>query len=53
VYGIHTVAVRLKTAPPQVLDVHVGATWRGQRMGQIVERTRPRRCGWWILTTLG
>src|SRR5437764_1969430 len=37
-FGFHAVTVRLKTAPRSVLEVHVDATRRDQRMRQFVER---------------
>jgi 23S rRNA (guanosine2251-2'-O)-methyltransferase len=37
-FGFHAVAVRLKTAPSSVLEVHVDAARRDQRMRQLVER---------------
>ena len=37
-YGFHAVTVRLKTAPRSVLELHVDATRRDQRMRQFVER---------------
>ena len=37
-FGFHAVAVRLKTAPASVLDIHVDATRRDARMRQFVER---------------
>jgi 23S rRNA (guanosine2251-2'-O)-methyltransferase len=39
-FGFHAVTVRLKTAPQSVLDVHVDATRRDQRMRQFVERAQ-------------
>ncbi len=39
-FGFHAVAVRLKTAPDSVVDVHVDASRRDQRMRQFVERAR-------------
>ncbi|MBX3605020.1 MAG: 23S rRNA (guanosine(2251)-2'-O)-methyltransferase RlmB [Piscinibacter sp.] len=39
-FGFHAVTVRLKTAPASVLEVHVDATRRDQRMRQFVERTK-------------
>jgi 23S rRNA (guanosine2251-2'-O)-methyltransferase len=37
-FGFHAVTVRLKTAPGSVLEIHVDATRRDQRMRQFVER---------------
>ena len=37
-FGFHAVTVRLKSAPRSVLEVHVDATRRDQRMRQFVER---------------
>jgi 23S rRNA (guanosine2251-2'-O)-methyltransferase len=37
-FGFHAVGVRLKTAPKSVLEIHVDATRRDQRMRQFVER---------------
>jgi len=37
-FGFHAVTVRLKTAPSSVLEVHVDAARRDQRMRQLVER---------------
>ena len=39
-FGFHAVTVRLKAAPKSVLDVHVDAARRDQRMRQFVERAR-------------
>ena len=39
-FGFHAVTVRLKTAPQSVIDVHVDATRRDQRMRQFVERAQ-------------
>jgi 23S rRNA (guanosine2251-2'-O)-methyltransferase len=39
-FGFHAVTVRLKTAPKSVLEVHVDATRRDQRMRHFVERAR-------------
>ncbi len=39
-FGFHAVTVRLKTAPASVLEVHVDAARRDQRMRQLVERVR-------------
>jgi 23S rRNA (guanosine2251-2'-O)-methyltransferase len=39
-FGFHAVAVRLKTAPGSVHEIHVDATRRDQRMRQFVERAR-------------
>jgi 23S rRNA (guanosine2251-2'-O)-methyltransferase len=37
-FGFHAITVRLKTAPRSVLEVHVDAARRDQRMRQFVER---------------
>jgi len=37
-FGFHAVTVRLKTAPRSVLEVHVDASRRDQRMRQFIER---------------
>ena len=37
-FGFHAVTVRLKTAPASVLEVHVDASRRDQRMRQLIER---------------
>ena len=37
-FGFHAIGVRLKTAPGSVVEVHVDATRRDQRMRQLVER---------------
>ncbi|MDH5540477.1 MAG: 23S rRNA (guanosine(2251)-2'-O)-methyltransferase RlmB [Rhizobacter sp.] len=39
-FGFHAVTVRLKSAPKSVVEVHVDATRRDQRMRQFVERAR-------------
>ena len=39
-FGFHAVAVRLKTAPASVLDVHVDPSRRDARMRTFVERVR-------------
>ena len=39
-FGFHAVAVRLKTAPRSVLEVHVETSRRDQRMRAFVERVR-------------
>jgi 23S rRNA (guanosine2251-2'-O)-methyltransferase len=39
-FGFHAVTVRLKTSPKSVIEVHVDATRRDQRMRQFVERCR-------------
>ncbi len=39
-FGFHAVTVRLKTAPRSVIEVHVDATRRDQRMRQFVERAQ-------------
>ena len=37
-FGFHAVTVRLKSAPKSVIEIHVDATRRDQRMRQLVER---------------
>ena len=37
-FGFHAVAVRLKTAPQSIVDIHVDPSRRDQRMRQFVER---------------
>ena len=39
-FGFHAVTVRLKTAPQSIVEIHVDATRRDQRMHQFVERAR-------------
>jgi 23S rRNA (guanosine2251-2'-O)-methyltransferase len=39
-FGFHAVTVRLKTAPQSILDIHVDATRRDQRMRQFVARAQ-------------
>ncbi|HEY9238594.1 MAG TPA: 23S rRNA (guanosine(2251)-2'-O)-methyltransferase RlmB [Burkholderiaceae bacterium] len=39
-FGFHAVTVRLKAAPRSVVEVHVDASRRDQRMRQFVERAR-------------
>jgi 23S rRNA (guanosine2251-2'-O)-methyltransferase len=39
-FGFHAVTVRLKTAPKSIIEIHVDATRRDQRMKQFVERAR-------------
>jgi 23S rRNA (guanosine2251-2'-O)-methyltransferase len=39
-FGFHAVTVRLKTAPGSVVEIHVDATRRDQRMRQFAERAR-------------
>jgi 23S rRNA (guanosine2251-2'-O)-methyltransferase len=39
-FGFHAVTVRLKTAPQSILEIHVDATRRDQRMRQFAERAR-------------
>ena len=39
-FGFHAVTVRLKTAPKSILEIHVDATRRDQRMRQFVERAK-------------
>ncbi len=39
-FGFHAVTVRLKTAPQSVIEVHVDAARRDQRMRQFVERAK-------------
>ena len=38
--GFHAVTVRLKSAPKSVIEIHVDATRRDQRMRQFVDRAR-------------
>jgi 23S rRNA (guanosine2251-2'-O)-methyltransferase len=42
-FGFHAVAVRLKSAPKSVIEVHIDASRRDQRMKQFVERARDAR----------
>ena len=37
-FGFHAVTVRLKTTPASVLEIHIDATRRDQRMRQFIER---------------
>jgi 23S rRNA (guanosine2251-2'-O)-methyltransferase len=37
-FGFHAVTVRLKTAPASIIEIHVDARRRDQRMRQLVER---------------
>jgi 23S rRNA (guanosine2251-2'-O)-methyltransferase len=37
-FGFHAVTVRLKTAPKSIVEIHIDATRRDQRMRQFVER---------------
>ena len=37
-FGFHAATIRLKTAPRSVLEIHVDATRRDQRMRQFIER---------------
>ncbi|HET7792191.1 MAG TPA: 23S rRNA (guanosine(2251)-2'-O)-methyltransferase RlmB [Rhizobacter sp.] len=39
-FGFHAITVRLKTAPKSILEIHVDATRRDQRMRQFVERAK-------------
>src|ERR1700704_3909957 len=39
-FGFHAVTVRLKSAPRSVIEIHVDATRRDQRMRQFIERAR-------------
>ena len=39
-FGFHAVAVRLRSAPASVLEVHIDASRRDQRMRQFVERAQ-------------
>ena len=39
-FGFHALTVRLKTAPRSVIEVHVDASRRDQRMRQFVERAK-------------
>jgi len=39
-FGFHAVTVRLKTAPQSIVEIHVDATRRDQRMRQFVERAK-------------
>ena len=39
-FGFHAVTVRLKSAPTSVVEIHVDATRRDQRMRQFVDRAR-------------
>ena len=39
-FGFHAVTVRLKTAPQSVIELHIDATRRDQRMRQFVERAK-------------
>jgi 23S rRNA (guanosine2251-2'-O)-methyltransferase len=39
-FGFHAVTVRLKTAPQSIVDIHVDATRRDQRMRQFVARAQ-------------
>ncbi len=39
-FGFHAVTVRLKTAPESIVEIHVDATRRDQRMRQFVERAK-------------
>ncbi|WP_418320892.1 23S rRNA (guanosine(2251)-2'-O)-methyltransferase RlmB [Piscinibacter sakaiensis] len=39
-FGFHAVTVRLKSAPKTVIEIHVDASRRDQRMRQFVERAR-------------
>ncbi|MGY4829504.1 23S rRNA (guanosine(2251)-2'-O)-methyltransferase RlmB [Sphaerotilaceae bacterium SBD11-9] len=39
-FGFHAITVRLKTAPKSIIEIHVDATRRDQRMRQFVERAK-------------
>jgi 23S rRNA (guanosine2251-2'-O)-methyltransferase len=39
-FGFHAVTVRLKSAPRSVIEIHVDATRRDQRMRQFIDRAR-------------
>src|SRR6185295_6872803 len=39
-FGFHAVTVRLKTAPKSIIEIHVDASRRDQRMRQFVERAK-------------
>jgi 23S rRNA (guanosine2251-2'-O)-methyltransferase len=39
-FGFHAVTVRLKTAPQSIIELHVDATRRDQRMRQFIERAK-------------
>ena len=39
-FGFHAVTVRLKTAPKSIVEIHVDASRRDQRMRQFVERAK-------------
>ena len=39
-FGFHAVTVRLKTAPKSILEIHIDASRRDQRMRQFVERAK-------------
>src|SRR5437899_8395834 len=39
-FGFHAVTVRLKTAPKSIVEIHLDATRRDQRMRQFVERAK-------------
>src|SRR3989442_2934519 len=39
-FGFHAVTVRLKTAPQSIVEIHVDATRRDQRMRQFVQRAK-------------
>jgi 23S rRNA (guanosine2251-2'-O)-methyltransferase len=39
-FGFHAVTVRLKTAPASIVEVHIDASRRDQRMRQFVERLK-------------
>jgi len=39
-FGFHAVTVRLKTAPESIVEIHLDATRRDQRMRQFVERAK-------------
>ena len=39
-FGFHAVTVRIKSAPKSVIEIHVDATRRDQRMRQFIERVK-------------
>ena len=39
-FGFHAVSVRLKTHPESVIEIHVDATRRDQRMRQFIARSK-------------
>ena len=40
-FGFHAVAVRLKTAPDSIVEIHVDASRRDARMRQFVSARKP------------